>query len=242
MILLVQVADSTPYHFDAVSSLALSKDKTLIYSGSWDRTFKVWRSSDFKCLESVTKAHDDAINTLVVSNEGFIYTGSADKKIKVWRNNQRVRKHDLIDTLEHHKSAVNALAYDDNLSVLISGACSGVLIASERNISNEGDGRHMVIVGALLGHRKAILCVKIVGELVCSGSADKTVRLWRRTEGKSYSCLGVLEGHNGPVKCLAAADERDHGDDDGQGYMVYSGSLDGDVKVWKVWIPFAMVN
>lgn len=137
---------------------------------------------------------------------------------------------------------MNALAYDDNLSVLISGACSGVLIASERNISNEGDERHMVIVGALLGHRKAILCVKIVGELVCSGSADKTVRLWWRTEGKSYSCLGVLEGHNGPVKCLAAADERDHGDDDGQGYMVYSGSLDGDVKVWKVWIPFAMVN
>ncbi|MFS7902237.1 putative transcription factor WD40-like family [Helianthus anomalus] len=232
------------HHNDAVSSLAVSGDKSLIYSGSWDRSFKVWRSSDFKCLESVTNAHDDAINSIVLSGEGFVYTGSADKKIKVWRFNQRNRKHDLIDSLVHHKSTVNALAYDDNLSVLISGACSGVMIASERNFSGGG---HMAVVGALMGHRKAILCVRVVGELVCSGSADKTVRLWRRVAGKSYSCLGVLEGHGGPVKCLAVAVENEgdgdsDGDDDGDGreYMVYSGGLDGDIKAWKVWVPLVM--
>lgn len=162
---------------------------------------------------------------------------------EVWRNNRREQKHDLIDTLQHHKSAVNALAYDDNSSVLISGACSGVMIASERNFS---DGGHMVVVGSLLGHKKAIFCVRIVGELVCSGSADKTVRLWRRSAGKSYSCLGILEGHGGPIKCLAVAAENSDSDDDdsdngaGTGYMVYSGSLDGEIKVWKVWVPLAM--
>ncbi|KAI3682582.1 hypothetical protein L1987_82655 [Smallanthus sonchifolius] len=230
------------HHNDAVSSLAVSGDKSLIYSGSWDRSFKVWRSSDFKCLESVSNAHDDAINAIVLSNEGFVYTGSADKKIKVWKFNPKDRKHDLIDSLAHHKSTVNALGYDDNLSVLISGACSGVMIASERNFSGGGDGGHMAVVGALLGHKKAILCVRIVGELVCSGSADKTVRLWRRKVGKScYSCLGVLEGHGGPVKCLTVAAESS-GDGDGREYMVYSGSLDGDIKVWKVWVPFSMEN
>ncbi|XP_024973851.1 protein JINGUBANG-like [Cynara cardunculus var. scolymus] len=231
------------HHIDAVSSLAVSIDRSLIYSASWDRSFKVWRSSDFKCLESISNAHDDAINAVVVSGDGFVYTGSADKKIKVWRNNRRDKKHELVDSLEHHKSAVNALDYDNNGSVLYSGACSGVLIASERN-SGGGDGGHMVVVGGLLGHKKAILCVRVVSELVCSGSADKTVRLWRRSVGKSYSCLGVFEGHGGPVKCLAMAAESsgDHDDDDdeGSGYTVYSGSLDGDIKVWKVWVPFAM--
>ncbi|CAH1417918.1 unnamed protein product [Lactuca virosa] len=228
------------HHNDAVSSLAVSLDKSLIYSASWDRSFKVWRRSDFKCLESISNAHDDAINAIVLSVEGFVYTGSADKKIKVWGNNRRDKKHYLIEKLEHHKSAVNALAYDDHVSVLISGACSGVMIASERN-SGGGDGGHMSVVGALLGHKKAILCVRIVGELVCSGSADKTVRLWRRSVGKSYSCLGVLEGHGGPVKCLAmAAESSGDGEEEGGGYMVYSGSLDSDIKVWKVRVPSAV--
>lgn len=57
------------HHVDVVSSLALSKDGGLIYSGSWDRTFKVWRTSDYKCLESVWNAHDDAINAIVVSHD-----------------------------------------------------------------------------------------------------------------------------------------------------------------------------
>ncbi|XP_076942054.1 protein JINGUBANG-like [Bidens hawaiensis] len=235
------------HHNDAVSSLAVSVDKSRIYSASWDRSFKVWRSSDFKCLESVSNAHDDAINAIILSDEGFVYTSSADRKIKVWRFNQQDRKHNLINSLTHHKSAVNALAYDNNLSVLISGACSGVMIACERNFFDDGDGGHMMVFAALLGHRKAILCVKIVNELVCSGSADKTVRLWRRFAGKSYSCVGVLEGHGGPVKCLAVAAESDDdgdGDGDGEGrkYMVYSGSLDGDIKAWKVWVPLANVD
>ncbi|KAI3526474.1 hypothetical protein L1887_05728 [Cichorium endivia] len=228
------------HHNDAISSLAVSMDKTLIYSASWDRSFKVWRSTDFKCLESIANAHDDAINAIVLSDEGFVYTGSADKKIKVWRYHRRDKKHHLIDELEHHKSAVNALAYDDHMSVLISGACSGAMIASERN-SGGGNGGHMLVVGALLGHKKAILCLKIVGELVCSGSADKTVRLWRRSVGKSYTCLGVLEGHRGPVKCLAMeAESSGDGEEEGRWYTVYSGSLDTDIKVWKVWAPSAM--
>nr|XP_043612115.1 protein JINGUBANG-like [Erigeron canadensis] len=226
------------HHIDAVSSLAISKDKSLIYSASWDRSFKVWRVSDFKCLESVSNAHDDAINAIVLSNEDFVYTGSADKKIKVWQYNKMERKHELISSLLHHKSAVNALAYDASSCILISGACSGVMIASERKFSD--DDQHMVVIGALLGHKKAILCVKLVKELVCSGSADKTVRLWRRTVGGSYSCLGFLDGHGGPVKCLAFSNDSDSdsdGDGDGRGYMVYSGGLDGDIKVWKVWVP-----
>lgn len=61
------------HHVDVVSCLALSKDGTMIYSGSWDRTFKVWRTSDYKCLESVWNAHDDAINALVVSHDWYVF-------------------------------------------------------------------------------------------------------------------------------------------------------------------------
>nr|XP_043640306.1 protein JINGUBANG-like [Erigeron canadensis] len=229
-------------HVDAVSALAMSHDGNFIYSGSWDRTFKVWRASDFKCLESVWNAHDDAINAIVVSRDGFVYTGSADRKIKVWKNNEGEKKHFLVDTLEKHKSAVNALALTVDGSVLYSGACDRSIIVWEKESGGDdgGDGRHMVVSGALRGHSMAILCIAVVGDLMVSGSADKTVRIWRKgIDGKRYIRVGVLEGHNGPIKCLAAAvDSCTDADASGTNYMIYSGSLDCDVKVWKVWVPF----
>nr|XP_043625973.1 protein JINGUBANG [Erigeron canadensis] len=228
------------HHVDAISALALSKDGSLIYSGSWDRTFKVWQTSDHKCLESVWNAHDDAINAIVVSHDGVIYTGSADRKIKVWKRYSGEKKHKLVDTLEKHKSAVNALALSTDGSVLYSGACDRSIIVWEKPTGTGGDGRHMVVSGALRGHSKAILCITVVADVVFSGSTDKTIRVWRRgIDGKSYWCLGVLEGHKGPIKCLAVALESCTSDSHGgTSYLVYGGSLDCEIKLWKSWVPF----
>ncbi|KAH6770730.1 Transducin/WD40 repeat-like superfamily protein, partial [Perilla frutescens var. hirtella] len=210
------------HHVDAVSALASTRDGSLIYSVSWDRSFKIWRTSDFKCLESVQNAHDDAINAVVLSDDGLVYTGSADKRIKVWRmNGGEESKHSLVSTLEKHRSAVNALALSSDGSILYSGACDRSIIVWER----EGGGGHMAVAGALRGHTKAILCLGVVGELLCSGSADRSVRVWRRGSGNSYSCLAVLEGHTNPVKCLTAAPGDSH-----NSYLLYTGSLDFQIK------------
>ncbi|XP_076938606.1 protein JINGUBANG-like [Bidens hawaiensis] len=222
-------------HTDAVVALAVSHDGAFLYSGSWDRTFKVWRTSDFKCLESVCDAHDDAINAIVVSEDGYVYTGSSDRKIKVWRKLAGENKHALIDVLEKHKSAVNALALSRDGSVLYSGACDRSILVWK----NGNDGRHMVVAGALRGHSKGILSIVVVGDLVVSGSTDKTVRVWRGISGMKYSRVCILEGHNGPIKCLAGAVDACGSDESGgTSYLVYSGSLDCDVKVWKIWVPF----
>ncbi|KAI3974224.1 hypothetical protein MKX01_033475 [Papaver californicum] len=228
------------HHVDAISGLALSRDGSLLYSISWDRTFKIWRTSDFKCLESVTDAHDDAINAIATSNDGLVYTGSADKKIKVWGIVEGERKHSLLATLEKHKSSVNALVLSSDGSTLYSGACDRSIVVWEKD--SGGGGNEMVIVGALRGHTKAILCLGIVSDMIFSGSADKTVRIWRKSiDNNGYSCLAVLHGHSRPVKCLTAT--VDYGDssskaDNSSSYLVYSGSLDFDIKVWHISVPF----
>uniref|UniRef100_A0A803QS95 Uncharacterized protein n=1 Tax=Cannabis sativa TaxID=3483 RepID=A0A803QS95_CANSA len=171
------------HHVDAVSALVLSHDNSLLYSASWDRSFKIWRTTDFKCLESVSNAHDDAINDVALSYDGHVYTGSADRKIKVWKrvkvDGSSLRmKHTLEATLEKHKSAVNALALSSNGSVLYSGACDRSILVWER--SDGGDDE-----------------IVVSSDLVCSGSADYTVRVWKRSTSspvdKSYTCLAVLE-------------------------------------------------
>jgi len=139
-----------------------------------------------------------------------------------------------VGTLEKHKSAVNALALSEDGSVLYSGACDRSILVWE------SDDNNMVVVGALRGHTKAILCLVVMADLVCSGSADNSVRVWRKEIGKGYSCLAVLEGHRRPVKCLAMAVDSNTGGgphEDDRSYLVYSAGLDCDIKVWQIRVP-----
>lgn len=218
------------HHVDAVSALAVSADGALLYSVSWDRSMKVWRSSDFKCVESMQNAHDDAINAVVAAVDGHIYTGSADRLIKAWKKRDGEKRHSLVSTLDKHKSAVNALALSTDGNVLYSGACDRSIIVWEKS----GGATSMAVAGALRGHRRSILCLAVVADLLCSGSGDRSVRVWRRGSGNSYSCLAVLEGHKSPVKCLIADIKKNDGQNS---YLVYSGGLDFDIKVWQIWVP-----
>ncbi|XP_010547513.1 PREDICTED: dynein assembly factor with WDR repeat domains 1-like [Tarenaya hassleriana] len=216
-------------HHDAISSLGLSEDGKLLYSASWDKTFKVWRTSDFKCLESVN-AHDDAVNAVVSAFDGLVFTGSADGTVKVWRRENQAKdtKHYFSQTLLKQDCAVTAIAVNPEATLVYCGSSDGTVSFWEReNLLING--------GVLTGHKLAVLCLVTAGNLLLSGSADMGIRVWRRQAdgGGKHECLSVLTGHSGPVKCLAV--DRDQESASGETrWIVYSGSLDKSVKMWRV--------
>lgn len=213
-------------HNDAVSCLSLSEDGDILYSGSWDKTFKVWRVADSRCLESV-RAHDDAVNAILTGFGGLVFTGSADGTVKVWRREPlgKGTKHSPSQTLLKQESAVTALSLNSTAAVLYSGSSDGLINFWERK-------KHLSHGGVLRGHKQAVLCMASAGSLVMSGSADRTICIWRRDDG-AHTCLSVLNGHTGPVKCLAVERDSDSHPADPR-WILYSGSLDKSVKVWKV--------
>ncbi|XP_024978359.1 protein JINGUBANG-like [Cynara cardunculus var. scolymus] len=223
-------------HFDAISSLSLNEDHSLLYSGSWDKTMKVWRVSDFKCLESIS-AHDDVINTVVTGFGDFVFSGSADGTLKVWRRESQGKRtrHYFSHTLLRQEFAVTSLAV--SLAGVVYGGCSDGVVHFWEHEKLSHDG-------VLRGHKLAVLCLAALGTMVFSGSADKNICAWRREEGGGHTCMYILNGHTGPVKCLAAVEEerrrvKSHGDVGG-GDMVcilYSGSLDKSVKIWRMCQP-----
>ncbi|PIN26385.1 Vesicle coat complex COPII, subunit SEC13 [Handroanthus impetiginosus] len=237
-------------HHDAVSGLATFENdngrnkqisgnmcENLALSISWDKSIKIWQARSFHCQESINKAHEDAINAVVISKDGLIYTGSADKRIKVWKKEDK--KYGLIATLEKHKSAVNALALNLDGSVLFSGSCDRSILVWER----EDSANHMAVTGALRGHAKAILCLINVRDLLLSGSGDRTVRIWQRGFDGRYCCLTLLDGHQTPVRSIAAVVVDEITADDGGGGVglkVFSGSFDGEIKVWQVEVSSVM--
>ncbi|XP_047052618.1 protein JINGUBANG-like [Lolium rigidum] len=223
-------------HFDAVSCLSLDAEAGVIYSGSWDRTFKVWRVADSRCLESV-RAHDDAVNTVAAAGfDALAFTGSADGTVKVWRREAGkggATRHIMERVLRKADSAVTAVAVASEARVVYVASSDGAVTHWQwrRGAARESAPRNG---GALRGHRMAVLSLAVAGRVVVSGSADRTICVWRRDEGADHSRLAVLTGHTGPVKCVAM-DEEESLDADGHcRWVVYSGSLDGSVKVWRV--------
>nr|GEX34302.1 protein JINGUBANG-like [Tanacetum cinerariifolium] len=218
-------------HFDAISSLCLNEDHTLLYSVSWDKTMKVWRVMDFKCLESIS-AHDDLINTVVTGFHGLVFSGSADGTLKVWRKESQGKrpKHYLLHTLLKQEFAVTSLAVNPAGMVVYAGCSDGTVHFWEHEKLIHG--------GVLRGHKLAVLCLAALRNLVFSGSADKNICVWQRDERGAHRCLYLLNGHKGPVKCLAVEEERreakSHGDSGCITCILYSGSLDKSVKIWRM--------
>ncbi|KAK9071738.1 hypothetical protein SSX86_008167 [Deinandra increscens subsp. villosa] len=211
-------------HFDAISTLSLSEDHSLLYSGSWDTTVKVWSVSDFKCLESIT-AHEDAINSVVAGFDGMVFSGSADGTVKLWRREYQGKrtKHFFIDNMLKQECAVTSLIINQMGTMVYCGSSDGFLHFWERD-ALLSRGR------SLKGHRLAILCLATIESLVFSGSADTDICVWRWEKAAGHKCLCVLSGHTGPVKCLAVEDDRRAR----CRWTVYSGSLDKSVKIWRV--------
>ncbi|KAL4555707.1 hypothetical protein LXL04_038335 [Taraxacum kok-saghyz] len=216
-------------HYDAVACLSLDEEQGLLYSGSWDRSLKVWRISDSKCLESVN-AHEDAINSVVVGFGGLVFTGSADGTVKVWRRELtgQITKHVLVYTLLDQESAVTSVVVNASETTVYAGSSDGLVNFWEREKQTLSHG------GVLRGHKLAVLCLATAGNLLLSGSADNSICVWRREGDGIHDCLSVLNGHTGPVKCLAVQDPSEDDDEKDEEWIVYSGSLDNSVNLWRV--------
>ncbi|CAI9102883.1 OLC1v1001249C1 [Oldenlandia corymbosa var. corymbosa] len=213
-------------HADSISCLAVHNG--LIYSGSWDKTLKVWRVSDFKCLESI-KAHDDAINGLVAS-KGIVYSASADGKIKAWGREGGKNSnthHSLKGILEGHKDvSLNSVIVSEDGSSVYGGGSNGFIMGWLAN--KEFDS--WKVSCEVKAHEMAVLCMSLTGDTLCVGSADRSISIWKREIHGGLFRFGIIKGHQGPVKCLQASPSRV-----GDGFMLYSGSLDKSLRVW--WIP-----
>lgn len=230
-------------HVDAVSSLAISDD--LLYSASWDKTIKIWNvASNFRCVHTI-KAHGDAVNAIIAAPDSTIYTGSSDNQIKVWtkpkhpsrvvnkKQDTKTKQELMAATLHKHcsSSAVNAMALSPDGSVLYSGTRDPPIVVWEKVKGREEE--HMVATKTWRGHEKAVMCIATVDDLVFSGSTDRTVRIWRRGDGDP--CIGVMVGHQKGVRSLVACRVVTAEINDPVGsYIVCSGSVDGEVKLWNV--------
>jgi F-box and WD-40 domain protein CDC4 len=87
--------------------------------------------------------------------------------------------------------------------------------AAVHAIVGDGEGRH---IGEPVAHTKTVTALFYYDDLIFSGSADCSVRVW---DAKTYACKLWLVGHTGTVWCVTA-----------DASAIFSGSADTTVRIW----------
>ncbi|KAF2264637.1 WD40 repeat-like protein [Lojkania enalia] len=101
-----------------VYSVAFSHDSAWLVSGSWDRTFKIWDTSNGECLQTL-EGHGARVNSVAFSHDSaWLASGSYDCTVKIWDASSG----ECLQTLEGYSDSVNSVAFSHDSARLASGS------------------------------------------------------------------------------------------------------------------------
>jgi hypothetical protein len=178
-------------HGADVTSLALSRDSTLLVTGSEDRTAQVRRVAGGDAVAKVS--HRGAVNAVALSaDKRFLATGGDDDSVRVWL----LPSGEELLRLEHW-SSVSKLAVSADGFVL---ASAGVL-SREVRVWALPTGDEIV----QLAHENTVSAIALSGNggLLATGTDHGDIHVWALPEGRVIARLR----HEGWISSIGLSDD-----------------------------------
>jgi WD40 repeat protein len=198
-------------HNETINVLAVNFDGTRLFSGSADRTIKIWSLPDGALIQTLNE-HTDDVYSLAVSPDGrWLFSGSWDGLIRIWS----LPDGTPVRTLTGDSEVIVSLAVSPDGKLLFAGNADKTI-----TIWSLPDG---MPVKTLTEHSGVIysLAVSPDGKRLFSGSGDKTVKIWKLPEGIQEKTLT----RNYPIHSLAIIPD---------GKWMFAGDSDGLIELIKL--------
>jgi WD40 repeat protein len=199
-------------HQSVIVSVSFSPDRfSIVSSGSFDQTVKIWNISDGSLKSSYNLS--SLIQTTSLSPDGqTIAMGGYNNSVSLWR----ISDGSNIRTMTGHTYAVNSVSFSPDGSILASASSDNTI-----KIWRTSDGS---LIRTLTGHQTGVSSVIFSpdGSIIASSSYDNTIILWRTSDG---SLIRSVIGHSDYINSVIAFSP------DGQ--TIISNSNDNTIKLWR---------
>lgn len=174
---------------EEVSCCCFTHDREAIVLGTKNGHVSLFRLGTKECL--ALGKHDDCVTSVLTWPEGLAISGSLDTTVKIWH------KDGTHSTLSGHLGQIRAPCRLFGDGKLLSSSNTGELLVW--NLASPY--KLLARIGA--HNDSAVLCCDVSpdGQFILSGSADKTVQLWKSANSGQLWNLDVSRALDACVRC-----------------------------------------
>eukprot|EP01125_Pyxidicula_operculata_P013684 TRINITY_DN4548_c0_g1_i1.p1 TRINITY_DN4548_c0_g1~~TRINITY_DN4548_c0_g1_i1.p1 ORF type:complete len:872 (+),score=155.80 TRINITY_DN4548_c0_g1_i1:28-2643(+) len=171
-----------------------------------------WQSERYIIKQT---GHAFGMKCLAYGPQGrYIATGGEDGKLKIWKTDDGF----CFVTFKDHTGPITGVEFTAKKQVVLSSSLDGTVRAFDLIRY-----RNFRTFTSPTPRQFSCLAVDPSGEIVAAGCSDSfEIYLWSMQTGR---LLDVLEGHTGPISCLAFSTTQPH---------LFSGSWDSTAKMWDI--------
>lgn len=191
-------------HKDGI--VGMSQDEQFLYTGSKDKTFRVWDKARLSCVKVVTGF---PCGVKVIADSSVLYAitahGTKNKLFSVWEKEGFTR---ITEFTLPADSDLQGMVQDET-TVFITARDGKIFLVDKQTLD---------IRGMLQQNETGIWGLAIDENYLYTGSVDRAITIWDKLTRQPAR---VLQGHKANIQCISV-DER----------YLYSISTDKTVLVW----------